>query len=237
MAEGRTQEKGDQPPSEPILRINTTAHAGPIIRIATDRENRYAATTSYDKTARVWSLPDGLPVATLRVPIGEGDIGKLYAVAITPDGSTVALGGYTKRIGSDVYLFDRTAGGLQRRLSGLPNVVNHAAYSPSGRLFAVALGESNGIRLYDVDSGYEPLPSDNDYGDDSYSAEFDQQSRLVTTSWDGFIRLYAAGQNDKPIAKVKGRGGTRPFSAVFSPDGSRIAVGYDRQHRRRPAFG
>jgi WD40 repeat protein len=96
----RTQQQEDQPPTEPILRLNTIAHTAMINRIATDRENRYAATASDDKTARVWSLPDGQLVATLRVPIGEGNRGKLFAVAITADGSTVALGGWTSVSGT-----------------------------------------------------------------------------------------------------------------------------------------
>jgi WD40 repeat protein len=228
MDTGRAQEQEDQPPTEPILRINTTAHTARVGGIATDRENRYAVTASEDKTARVWSLPDGRLLTVLRVPIGGGNMGRLYAVAMTPDGGTVALGGWTSRSGNhNIYLFDRASGTLQRRLSGLPNVVNQLAYSPDGRLLAAALAGTNGIRLYDVDGGYGPLPADSDYGDVCYWADFDQQGRLVTTSWDGFIRLYVAGCYDKPIAKVKGHGGSRPFSAVFSPDGNRIAVGYD----------
>src|SRR5215472_1875641 len=109
MAEGRTQEQEDQPPAEPILRINTMAHTGITRRIATDRENRYVVTASDDKTARVWSLPDGRLATVLRVPIGEGNLGKLYAVAVTSDGSVVALGGFTGVDGSSdhsIYLFD-----------------------------------------------------------------------------------------------------------------------------------
>ena len=63
------------------------------------------------------------------------------------------------------------------------------------------------------------------YGDRSNGADFDRQGRLTTTSYDGFIRLYAPGRYDAPIAKVKGRGGNRPFSAVFSPDGKYVAYG------------
>jgi hypothetical protein len=77
MADGTKQQQGDQPPTEPILSINTTAHTARIWRIATDRENRYAVTASEDKTARVWSLPDSRLLTVLRVPLGEGALGKL----------------------------------------------------------------------------------------------------------------------------------------------------------------
>ena len=44
---------------------------------------------------RVWSLPDGQLQRILRLPIDYGKIGKAYAVAISPDGSTIAVGGWT----------------------------------------------------------------------------------------------------------------------------------------------
>jgi WD40 repeat protein len=225
----RAQQPPDAPPTEPILRLNTTAHTAAIRRIATDHENRYAVTASYDKTARVWSLAENRLLALLRVPIGDGNMGRLEAVAVTPDGGTVALGGWTgAAAGQDnIYLLDRASGAIRQRLSELPNVIFHLAYSSDGGLLVATLGGSNGIRLYYATHGYQALPSDTTYGDDSYWADFDRQRRLVTASYDGFIRLYAAGRYDVPIVKVKGRGGSRPFSAIFSPDGQRIAVGYD----------
>jgi WD40 repeat protein len=222
----RAQQPPEAPPTAPILRLNTTAHTARISQIATDQQNRYAVTASDDKTARVWSLADNRLLAVLRVPVGDGNMGKLFAVAMTPDGVTVALGGWTSASGNHeiIYLFDRASGALQRRLFS-PSTVNYLAFSADGGLLAAALS-SNGIRVYDAARRYELLPSDKDYADSSYWADFDRQGRLVTSSEDGFIRLYAAGRYDAPVAKVEGRGGKLPFSAVFSPDRQRVAVGY-----------
>ena len=44
------------------------------------------ATGSDDKSVRLWSLPDGNPIRTLRPQIGEGNEGKVFAVAIDPNG-------------------------------------------------------------------------------------------------------------------------------------------------------
>lgn len=210
----------------PILRIEATAHTAQINRIATDQENRYAVTVSLDKTARIWSLPDNRLISVLRVPIGDGNLGKLYAVAMTPDGETVAVGGWTGETAThNVYVFDRSSGRLRQRVSGLPNVILHLAYSTDGSLLVAASGGQNGIRVFDAAHKYKPLPSDTDYAGSNYWADFDRRGNLVTTSFDGFVRLYASGRYDLPISKVKPSQIRRPYSAVFSPDGRQISVG------------
>src|SRR5678816_725784 len=80
---------------EPILRIETGMHTAAITEIGIDVTNRFLVTASFDKTVRVWELPSGRLLRTVRVPIGEGNDGKLYAVAISPDGGTIAVGGFT----------------------------------------------------------------------------------------------------------------------------------------------
>ena len=87
--------QADSPPATPFLRIETGMHTAPIRRIDVDAQERYLVTASFDKTARVWDLKSGKLLEVLRPPIGPGDEGKLYAVAIAPDGETVAVGGWT----------------------------------------------------------------------------------------------------------------------------------------------
>jgi WD40 repeat protein len=226
-AEGHAQNATSELPTEPILRIETGKHGTIIKRIDTDGANRFAVTASDDKTVRLWSLPEGRLMRVLRLPIDQGDIGKAYAVAISPDGATVAVGGWTARgVTENIFLFDRASGELKRRLRDLPNVVNHLTYSPDGRRLAASSWGKNGIRVFDAGNDYRPLPSDTQYGDSSYSAAFDRSGRLVTASYDGFVRLYAADRYETPIARFE-TPDHRPYTAAFSPDGSRVAVGYN----------
>lgn len=223
-----------EPPSEPMLRFDLGEHMAIIKRIASDDAGRYVVTASDDKTARVWRVVDGQLLSTLRIPIGSGNEGKLFAVALSPDGQTVALGGWTQ-VGdssNSIFLFDRASGRLLRRLTGLPNVIHHLAFSHDGRSLAASLGAGAGLRLFSVADG-RLLAQDADYGAASYSVSFSphagktQEQRLVTTSDDGSLRLYRwDGSQLTLLAKRSALGGSQPFAARFSPDGTRIAVGF-----------
>lgn len=214
-------------PKDPILRIETGMHTASIRRIAVDNSGKWLVTASLDKTVRIWEVATGQLVRILRVPIAEGDEGKLYGVTISPDGSTIATGGWT---GSGtakmycIYLFDRESGALRRRIQGLSNVIFDLAFSKDGSRLAAGLGGANGIRVFSVSTG-APLWQDKEFDDSCYGIDFDASGRLVASSNDGQIRLYShqgtlLGKRDAPH-------GNQPFAVRFSPDGARIAVGYD----------
>ncbi len=216
--------RGAGVPTRPFLRIETGMHTAQIKRIDVDAAGRFLVTGSEDKTVRVWDLASGRLLGTLRPPIGEGKEGKIYAVAISPDGELVAAGGWTSPSAPEnIYLFDRLSGRLLRRLTGLPDVVNHLAFSPDGSRLAAILGGSNGLRVFHLPDGGE-VARDVDYGDASYGVAFAADGRIVTTSGDGNIRLY-----DRDLHLLKSAsapGGQLPYDIAFSPDGRRLAVGY-----------
>jgi WD40 repeat protein len=226
-----------EPSREPILRIETGMHTGIIRQIDIDRSGKFLVTASDDKTVRVWEVPSGRLLRTIRVPISRGtdeglsrSDGKLYAVAISPDGNTIAAGGWTtseRSNGESIYLFDRSSGRMINRLSGLPVEVSSLAYSPDGRYLAVTLGLIYGVRVYTT-AKYAQIGKDDSYLRDARRADFDDSDRLVTTSSDGYIRIYAPPdvQGLRLIAKQKPADG-KSLHVKFSPDGQRIAVEMD----------
>ena len=78
-----------------MLRIETGMHTAMIKQISVDAAERFLVTGSDDKTVRVWELATGRLLQTIRPPAGTGNEGKVDAVAISPDGKTIAAGGWT----------------------------------------------------------------------------------------------------------------------------------------------
>ncbi len=215
------------PPQEPILGMETGMHTAPIYGIAVDAQNKFLVTGSIDKTVRVWELFTGRLLKILRPPIGEGHAGMIHAVAISPDGKTIACGGETGfalEKSQSIYLFDRESGKLVHRIKDLPSTILHLAYSKDSRfLVATMSGKGTGIRVYET-SNYSMVRENRGYGDSSSRADFDGTGRLVTSCFDGFIRLY--GNDFNLISQKKTLSGKKPYSVSFSPEGSSIAVSF-----------
>jgi WD40 repeat protein len=217
-----------QMPAEPVLRIEPGMDTGTIWRIATDREGRWVATASEDKTVRIWELPAGTLRNVLRPPIGSGNEGKLYALDVSPDGTKVAAAGWTTAGDRDqgAYLFDRASGRLLRRLTGAPNVIKHLGFSPDGRWLAAALGAGHGVMIWSLASDQPALHSPS-YGADSLQLDWAPDGRLVTSALDGQIRLYRIVESQLvELAKVTAPGGRQPVGVSFAPGGNQIAIAY-----------
>jgi WD40 repeat protein len=146
------------PDQRPFLRIEAGMHTSVIKRIGLSEDGQLLATGSDDKTVRLWALPEGRLVRTIRPPIDIGNGGKIFAVALSPDGKTVAVGGWDANYQFQgdpiyVYLFDVDTGALQRHLGPVPNVVLHLRFSRDGHKLMAGLARNNGVRLWEVKTG------------------------------------------------------------------------------------
>src|SRR5690242_20581192 len=97
----------------PVLAVDPGMHTAVIRSLAVDAGGRFAVTGSDDRTVRIWSVADGKLVRAIWIPVGPENVGRVYAVAISPDGSTIAAGGWTEGISNGpypIYIFHRESG-------------------------------------------------------------------------------------------------------------------------------
>ena len=217
------------PSQDPILRIETGMHVGPIRQIGVDRACRIAVTGSDDKTVRVWSLPEGRLLRTLRVPIGPDNDGKIHATAVSPDGRWVAAGGWDafSRVANAnfVYVFDVATAAIVARAGPFGDVINHLAFSPDGRWLA-ATGVANvGLKVIDTQT-WRVVAEDQAYTDSSYGAAFGPDGRVYTVSDDGKFRRYRPGPAFTKDGEIATKGGQRPHSVAVDPAGRLVAIGF-----------
>ena len=210
---------------QPVLVVDPGMHTAPIKAVDVDAAGRLAVTGSDDKTVRVWSLTDGKLLRTIRMPAGPGNIGKIFAVAMSPGGDLVAAGGWTTDAPEEsIYLFETRTGKMTARIVGLSDVTRSLAFSSDGRYLAAGLFRG-GLRVYDRDRQWTEAFRDTDYGDEIYGATFAADGRLATASYDGTVRLY--DRDFKLVVPArKATGGDQPRRIAFNPVGSILAVSY-----------
>jgi WD40 repeat protein len=221
----------------PVLAVDPGMHTAVVRSLAVDDGGHFAVTGSDDRTARIWSVADGKLLRTIWIPVGPENVGAVYAVAMSPDGSTIAAGGYIENRNAPgpfpIYIFDRESGNLVRRIADdLPEVTHFLTFSPDGRYLAATLGRRNGLRVFDQKKNWSQAFRDDQYEDGSFSAAFARDGRLATSSDDGLIRSYQYDPNsDSPHFRrvgepLKAPSGKDPFGVAYSPDGKLLAVGY-----------
>jgi WD40 repeat protein len=183
--------------SEPILMLESGLHSNSIRDLSTDEAGRWLVTGSIDKTVRIWDAQTGLLLGILRPPIGKLGDGVIAAVAVSPDGRTIACGGRTRdsEKSRSIYLFDRESRRMLRRITGLPDNITSLQFSRDGRALAAGFRGAAGLRVFSIARTGDRIETskageDRDYGDTIRGMDFDVKGRLVVSSSDGALRLY-----------------------------------------------
>ncbi|MEN8218540.1 MAG: WD40 repeat domain-containing protein [Pseudomonadota bacterium] len=204
-----------------FLQIDPGGHKALIKDIVFTPDGRSLVSAGDDKLIRVWDIETGQTVRTLRGQIGAGHEGKIYAMALSPDGRWLAAGGFmagtnTEKVGT-IRLYDFSSGRLIALLSGHTNVVNALAFSPDSRILVSGSADFNAI-LWDVEQRRQ-LRTLQGHTDDIYAVAFTLDGgRVVTGSSDHTLRLWRV-RDGKRIATLKGHTDEVVAIAISPQDG------------------
>jgi WD40 repeat protein len=209
---------------EPLLVIDTGGHMALIRKIMFTSDGRYLVSAGEDKVVRVWDVQTGETVRTIRGQTAEGDEGKIYAAALSPNDRYLAVGGWLAGDPDSrcaVRIHDFQSGKVIGLLKGHTNVVLSLAFSPDGRYLASGSADQT-VRMWDIER--KEVHVLKGHTGDIYAVAFSSDGkRLVSGSDDHTLRLWDV-QQGKLIKEMKGHQ-DRVSSAAFSPDGRYIASG------------
>ncbi len=188
----------DAPPF--FLDLDTGGHRAFVKDLVFSPDGEFLISGSDDKTIRIWDWQSGISVRTLRGQIGDGNEGKIFALAISPDGKTIAAAGYfgpglgDRPPYGDIRLFDFSTGKVKSVLKGLDYANYAVAFSPDGEF--IAAGGQDGIvklwrRANTSDTGWADFAMlDADSYHISHIGFASDGSRLVFTTTDNGIGLW-----------------------------------------------
>lgn len=171
---------------------SSIAYAQAITNIAVN-DDESLLLTAQEKVARLWEIDTGKVIREFSIPEDVFTFrreskysGNIYATEFV-DNNIVLAG-----VSSMIYFFDLESGKSSYKLySGFDSTVMDMCKSPDGKFFAATLGEK-GLLIWRLkEEEGELLIHDEDYNNEYvWECGFLENNRLISTSGDGFLRLY-----------------------------------------------
>ena len=212
------------------LMLDTGGHMALIRGVAFTPDGNFIVSTGDDKVIRVWDWRQGKTVRTIRGVAGAGEEGKIIALALSPDGKTLAAAGWFDKTTAtvpccgDIRIYDFATGELKGLLKGHIGVVGTLSFSPDGKrlVSGAGLGDLTAI-IWDIASG-RSLSTLTGHTAEIYGVAFTPDgARVVTASHDHTLRLWSV-PDGKLITSLEGHKDLVWSVAVSRKDGT-IASG------------
>ena len=171
------------------------------------------ATGEESKPLQGVAIPDIKPQKPMVSPVS--------AVRFSPDGKTLAVGGY-----KEVKLLDPVSGKVLGVLGDHEGVVRSIAFSPDGKWLAAGSGlcqQSGEIKLWDL-AARQSLRAMKGHTDCIYSVAFSPNGKMLASgSYDKTVMLWNASTGEE--IKTLRDHIDAVFAVAFSPDGKWLATG------------
>jgi WD40 repeat protein len=204
------------------LSAKTLAGAVPVPSLpgslAFTPDGKSLVTASDDGEVDLWDVARRVKTTTVN-PASTSPTAPLAAVAVSPDGKTIAFGaGSLQGSGPAVKVWSVTAGQVTQTIKVSANGVSSVAFSPSGKQLAAGVLDGT-VRLWDLHVPGAPIGT---FAGHRYPVEH------VTFSPDG--KTLASASDDGSIGLWDTRASTLgglanpSIATAFSPDGKTLAI-------------
>ncbi len=198
-----------------------SAHDAPITTIALSRDGKELATAARDNTIKLWRLPEGHLLHTLK-----GHTRTILRLAFTPDGKHLL----SASADLTVRMWAVETGKLERQWDSERTVDWHTgwiqalAISPDGRWMATGSRDTT-IKVWDLKTG-ELFRTLWGHADAVTTVAFHpkQSNLLASGSTDGSIWVWDVVRGE-PEVKLSPMGGYNPCAMAFTPDGALLVIG------------
>ncbi|MBL8798096.1 MAG: caspase family protein [Planctomycetia bacterium] len=216
--------------TEPGLIVETGARLGACDAIRFTPDGRSLLAVGDDKVVRVWQFSErGLEpaaVPALRWAMWREQRGAIYAMALSPDGKSVAVAGLGVRTGS-IAVLNRETGDIEHALidvKGNDQTIWSLGYAPSGKQLAAGTADGS-VWLWDLNGklngNFRKL------GQHGGAAGVSNRVRLV--EFTGANQLLSVAKDGTVLRWDATKGASTSVGKLKSPNVSAAALSTDRK--------